>query len=74
MKFYFAVEERRSTVVEIEAANAEEALSKVEEAYGEDEICLNDVNYINDGACFYDETDQWTECIKNGYEVHFQKL
>lgn len=40
MKFYIAVEEMRSTVIEVEAANSEEAKQKVEKAYSEDEICL----------------------------------
>lgn len=74
MKFYIAVEEMRSTVIEVEAENAEEAISKVEEAYSEDEICLNSVDYIDDGTCFYDETDKWSPCIEDGYKVHFQKI
>lgn len=73
-KFYIAVEEIRSTVVEVEAENYEQALAKVEKAYSEDEISLNDTNYIDDGTCFYDETDQWKPCIDEGYEVHFQKI
>ena len=74
MKFYIAVEEMRSTVVEVEAENVDEAISKVEEAYSEDEICLNSVDYIDDGTCFYDETDRWKEGIELGYAVDFQKI
>lgn len=74
MKFYIAIEEMRSTVIEVEASNADEAISKVERAYDEDEICLNSVDYIDDGTCFYDETDKWLPCIDGGYEVRFQKI
>ena len=74
MKFYIAVEEIRSTVVEVEAENADEAILKAERAYSEDEICLNDVDYIDDGTCFYDETDKWESCIEDGYVTHFQKI
>ena len=74
MKFYIAVEEMRSTVVEVDAETVDEALSKVEEAYSEDEVCLNSVDYIDDGTCFYDETDKWKPCIEAGYATHFQKI
>lgn len=74
MKFYIAVEEMRSTVIEVEAENVDEAILKVENAYAEDEVCLNSVDYIDDGTCFYDETDKWKPCIENGYEVNFQKI
>ena len=60
MKFYIAVEEMRSTVVEVEAENSEEAKQKAEKAYSEDKICLNNVDYIDDGTCFYDEVDEST--------------
>ena len=74
MKFYIAVEEMRSTVIEVEAKNADEAIAKVEKAYSEDEVCLNSVDYIDDGTCFYDETDRWKESIEWGYAVNFQKI
>lgn len=74
MKFYIEVEEMRSTVVEVEAENIDEALLKAETAYSEDEICLNDVDYIDDGTCFYDETDKWKSCIEGGYVTHFQQI
>lgn len=74
MKFYIAVEEMRSTVIEVEADNKDEAFSKVEEAYSDYIISLNSNDYIDDGTCFYDETDTWSECIKNGYETNFQKI
>lgn len=73
MKFYIAVEEMRSTVVEVEADNESEAIQKVEHAYSEDVICLNDVNYIDDGTCFYNETDRWESAVKNG-GTNFQKI
>lgn len=71
MKFYIAVEEMRSTVVEVEAENSEEAIQKAEKAYSEDKVCLNSVDYIDDGTCFYDETDRWKKCV-NGTD--FQKI
>lgn len=74
MKFYIAVEESRSTVIEVEAESREKALEKVEKAYGEDEVCLNHKDYIDDGACFYDETDMWRKCIESGYCTDFQKI
>ena len=74
MKFYIVVEEMRSTVVEVEAESVDEALRKTETAYSEDEICLNDVDYIDDGTCFYDETDKWAPCIEGGYATNFQKI
>ena len=37
-------------------------------------ICLNDIDYIDDGTCFYDETDKWKEAIKNGYEMKFMQI
>lgn len=74
MKFYIAVEEMRSTVVEVEAESVDEALLKAEKAYSEDEICLNDVDYIDDGPCFYDETNKWAPCIEGGYTTNFQRI
>lgn len=74
MKFYISIEEVRSTVVEVEADNESEAINKVENAYGEDEVCLDSPEYIDDGTCFYNETDKWEECIKNGYATKFQKI
>ena len=73
MKFYIAVEEMRSTVIEVEAENSEEAKQKVEKAYSEDEICLNDVDYIDDGTCFYDETDKWKKIVEE-CGADFQKI
>lgn len=73
MKFYIAVEEMRSTVVEVEADNSEQAISKAERAYADDVICLNDTDYIDDGTCFYDETDRWTTVAKNGM-TNFQVI
>ena len=74
MKFYIEIEEMRSTVVEIEAETSEEAIHKAEKAYSEDEICLNSVDYIDDGTCFYEETEKWARCIEKGYKAHFQKI
>lgn len=75
MKFYIAVQEMRSTVVEVEAENESEAISKTEKAYYNDDICLDDAEYVDEGsACFYDETDDWMPCIKDGYETHFKKI
>lgn len=73
MKFYIFVEEVRSTTVEVEAESSEEAIQKAEEAYNDDEICLNDVSYIDDGTCFYDETDTVKEYVEQGY-ADFQKV
>lgn len=61
MKHYIAIEEIRRTVIEVEANSSIEALSKVENAYCEDKINLNDYQYISDGTQFYDETDTWCE-------------
>ena len=74
MKYYIAVEEMRSTVIEVEAESVEEAISKTEKAYDEDIICLNNIDYIDDGTCFYDETDRWIPCFEDGYEANFQKI
>ena len=74
MKFYIAVEEMRSTVVEVEAENSEEAKQKAEKAYSEDKICLNNVDYIDDGTCFYDETDKYKPCVDSGLCADFQKI
>lgn len=74
MKYYIAVEEVRSKVIEVDAENEDEAIRKVEDAYYENTICLDDVDCINDGTCFYDETNYWMPCIKDGYETHFQKI
>lgn len=75
MKFYIAVQELRSTVVEVEANNVDEAISKAEKAYYNDDICLDDVGYIDEGsACFYDETDDWAMCIEDGYGRNFLKI
>ena len=74
MKFYIVVEEMRSTVVEVEAENVDNALLKAETAYSEDEICLDGVDYIDDGTCFYDETDKWKPCIEGGYVTNFQQI
>lgn len=46
------MEETRSTVLEVKAETPEYALQKVEKAYEKDEVCLNHVDYIDDGACF----------------------
>ena len=74
MKFYIAVEEVRSTVVEVEAKNLDEAIYKTEEAYMEDVICLDNVMYVTDGTEFYDQTDYFESCTKDGYEPDFQKI
>lgn len=68
------MEETRSTVLEVKAETPEYALQKVEKAYEKDEVCLNHVDYIDDGTCFYDETENWRECIENGYDHNFQKI
>lgn len=73
MKYYISVEEMRSTVVEVEADSLSVAIEKVEDAYNEDEICLNSVDYIDDGTCFYDETDKWNKIVKAGL-ANFQKI
>lgn len=74
MKFYISVEEMRSTVVEVEAETSDEAIAKVEEAYSEEEICLDNADYVDDGTCFYDETDKWKPCVEHGYFTNFQKI
>lgn len=73
MKFFIAVEETRSTVVEVEANTAEEAISKAEESYCNNDICLDSADYIDDGTCFYDETDRWAEAAEEGL-VHFEQV
>lgn len=72
--FYIAVEEIRSTVVEVEAENQHAAIKKVEKAYSEDIICLNNADYINDGTSFYDETEKLKESVDLGYSTNFQKI
>ena len=72
-KYYIAVEEVRSTVVEVEAETADKAIEIAENAYCEDVICLNDTDYIDDGTQFYDETDRWTEATELGL-TNFMKL
>ena len=74
MKFYIAVEEMRRTVIEVEADNKYEAIDKVEKAYCDNVICLDNFRYVDDGTCFYDETDEWGKCIESGYEADFQKI
>lgn len=74
MKYYIAVEEIRSTVVEVDAESESEAMSKIEKAYSEDEICLDEPQYINDDTQFYDETELWMEVIKNGFKKEFQNI
>lgn len=74
MKYYIAVEEVRSTVVEVDAESESEAMLKIEKAYSEDEICLDKPQYINDSTQFYDETELWMEVIKNGFKKEFQKI
>lgn len=74
MKFYIEVEEMRSTVVEVEAESESEAIFKAEKAYSEDEICLDNFDYIDDGTCFYNETDKWKSCFEGGYLANFQKI
>lgn len=74
IKNHFDKEEKRSTVLEVEAEKREKALEKAEEAYEKNEVCLNHTDYIDDGTCFYDETETWRECIENGYNQDFQKL
>lgn len=69
MKFYIAVEEMRSTVVEVEAENLGEALDKAEKAYLEDKICLDSPDYI-DGENYYDETGRWMDADT----AYFQKI
>lgn len=73
MKFYVGVVEHRSKVVEVEAGGYEEALTKAEAAYYDDVILL-DMNDIDDGTEFFDETDLWTPCIETGYKVRFQRI
>ena len=74
MKFYIAIEEMRSTVVTVEAQSPEEAIEKARYAYAVDNICLNDPEYIDDGTCFYDETDKWNSAVEHGYVVNFQNI
>lgn len=75
MKFYIAVQEMRSTVVEVEANNQDEAIAKAEKAYYNDDICLDSAEYVDEGsACFYDESDDWSSCVEGGYETRFQKI
>ena len=73
MKFYISVEEVRSTVVKVEAESLEKAIQKVEKAYSEDEVCLDDASYIDDGTTFYDETDRWGNAASMGL-VNFHNI
>lgn len=73
-KFYISIEEMRSTVVEVYAKSSKAAIEKVEKAYAEDKICLDNADYIDDGTCFYDETEKWKESIDLGYSTNFQKI
>ena len=58
MKFYIAVVETRSTVVEVGAETLEEAKNKAIDAYNEGIICLDGEDYADD-TDFLDETDAW---------------
>lgn len=73
MKFYVSIVEHRSKVVEVEAGEYEDALTKVETAYYDGVISL-DMNDIDDGTEFFNETDAWTSCIETGYKVRFQRI
>lgn len=59
MKFYIAVVETHSTVVEVEADSLEEAKNKTIDAYNEGVICLDGKDYVDD-TDFLDETDAWS--------------
>lgn len=74
MKFYIAVEEIRSTVIEVDAESLNDAINKAENAYYENEICLDNIKYIVDGTLFNDETAEWEQSIKLGYKPDFQKI
>lgn len=75
MRYFIAVEEKRNKVVEIEANSESEALARAEEAYYDDEICLDEPEYIEDGTTsFTNETDDWEDLIKKGFKPRFQKL
>lgn len=73
MKYYIAIEERRSLVVEVEAESVEKATYMAQQAYDADEITL-DRDAIDDDTQFFDETDRWKESIEDGYETHFPKI
>lgn len=73
MKYYIAIEERRSLVVEVEAESVEKATYMAQQAYDAEEITL-DRDAIDDDTQFFDETDRWKESIEDGYETHFPKI
>lgn len=74
MKYYFRVEETRTAIVAVEADSVDEAFERVDDAYSEDKICLNNESYIDDGAEFHDETDWWGPMVEKGYPVNLIKL
>ena len=73
MKYYIAVEEKRSTVIEVEADNLSQAIDKVDKAYERNEINLNSDIYTDD-IDFLDETDKWKKAIDDGYKICFEKI
>lgn len=73
MKFYICVKEVRSTAVEVEAENEQEAMKKAEEAYRTGDICLDDPECTEDVA-LYDHTSRWQKFIASGIPYNFQKV
>lgn len=73
MKYYIAIEERRSLVVEVEAESVEKATYMAQQAYDAEEITL-DKDAIDDDTQFFDETDRWKKSIEDGYETYFPKV
>ena len=73
MKYYIAIEERRSIVVEVEAESVEKATYIAQQAYDAEQIIL-DKDTIDDDTQFFDETDRWKESIEDGYETYFPKI
>lgn len=68
-KFYFVVQERRRVVIEVESENVDDARRKVEAAYSEGKVCLNDPGYIdNEGnsSLFYETDCYFAKREKNG--------
>lgn len=73
MKYYIAIQEKRSIVVAVEADSEKAAIAKAEDAYDNGTVQM-DRNTVNDGPAFFNETEQWQEAFADGVEDNFQRI
>lgn len=73
MKYYIAIQEKRSIVVAVEADSEKAAIAKAEDAYDNGTVQM-DRNTVNDGPAFFNETDQWLEAFADGAEDNFPRI